>query len=150
MPEELLGKYDLITMFHLLEHLIAPVELLSKVRKMLKPGGLLVLELPNYDNSMMEISREFHDFFFIRDHVSYYTPETVMIPLREAGFKNIKVSGVQLYGLTNHMNWIINKGPQLRKPAYESCEGMKWIEEIYKDRLEQTVKSEYMKVFCKN
>jgi len=148
VPDELLEKYDLITMFHLLEHLIMPIDLLTKVRKMLRPGGILVLELPNYANRMMEISKEFHDFFFIRDHVSYYTPDTVLLPIKAAGYRNIKVSGVQLYGLTNHMNWIINKGPQLTMPSYESCKGMKWIEDIYKAELEKTVSSEYMKVIC--
>ena len=150
VPLELVGKYDLITMFHLLEHLINPVELLVKVQKMLKPNGILVLELPNYANSMMEISKEFHDFFFIRDHVAYYTPETVKIPLREAGFTDIMVNGVQIYGLTNHMNWILNKGPQLMSPSYESCEGMKWIEKIYRETLENELKSEYMSVIVRN
>ncbi len=148
VPSELTEKYDLITMFHLLEHLVMPIDLLKKVRKMLKPEGVLVLELPNYANRMMEISREFHDFFFIRDHVSYYTPDTVIIPIKAAGYRNIGISGVQLYGLTNHMNWIINKGPQLTKPSYESCSGMRWIEDIYKAQLEKTVSSEYMKVIC--
>lgn len=149
VPEELEEKYDLITMFHLLEHLIKPVELLEKVRKMLKPDGILVLELPNYANSMMKISKEFHDFFFIRDHVAYYTPETVMRAVEGGGYKDVEIGGVQLYGLTNHMNWILNKGPQLLNPSYESCEGMKWIEEIYKRELERTLCSEYMYVIAR-
>ena len=48
VPSELTEKYDLITMFHLLEHLVMPIDLLKKVRKMLKQEGVLFFELPNY------------------------------------------------------------------------------------------------------
>ncbi|WP_411275230.1 class I SAM-dependent methyltransferase, partial [Daejeonella sp.] len=41
--------FDVITMFHVLEHLTAPAELLnSLVMSNLKPGGLLVAEVPNF------------------------------------------------------------------------------------------------------
>ena len=39
VPANLKEKYDLITMFHLLEHISKPKELLSKVSMLLKAGG---------------------------------------------------------------------------------------------------------------
>jgi SAM-dependent methyltransferase len=45
--EEVKGKYDLITMIHVLEHMNRPREVLEKVSKLLSPGGVLVIEVPN-------------------------------------------------------------------------------------------------------
>lgn len=148
VPEDIKNKYDLITMFHLLEHISKPYEFLRKVSQLLKKGGLLVIEVPNVANLMMEASKEFNDFFYIRDHVAYYTPELLSKTVEKVGFKVKKIQGNQVYGLTNHMNWIINGSPELTNPSYESCEPMKWIEKIYRDKLNESLKSEYMYIIA--
>lgn len=149
VPSDLVEKYNLITMFHILEHITKPVELLNKIAKMLKPEGFIVIEVPNIDNLMMHASEEFNDFFYIRDHVAYYSPEILKEIVETCGFKVVLQSGNQIYGLTNHMNWIINGCPELKNPSYESCESMKWIENIYKSRLNEELKSEYMYIIAK-
>ena len=83
------GQYDLITMFHLLEHLTAPVLFLSRLKALLKKGGTLVVELPNVDNIMMAASPQFNDFFYFRDHVAYYTPQQFVTVLEKSGFEVI-------------------------------------------------------------
>ena len=45
--DEVRGKYDLITMIHILEHLNKPKEMLRKVKDRLSPGGVLLIEVPN-------------------------------------------------------------------------------------------------------
>ena len=40
-------KFDLITMFHVLEHLEHPLRDLSHLGKLLKPGGYFVIEVPH-------------------------------------------------------------------------------------------------------
>lgn len=149
IPTELEGKYQLITMFHLLEHIITPFEFLKKVKNLLSNNGILVLELPNVSNSMMDISQEFNDFFYIRDHVAYYSPQIVKDLLERAGFCDIEIKGIQMHGLFNHVNWILNKEPQREKPDYIACEGMQWIEKIYKEELEKQIKSEYMYIIAR-
>ncbi|MGB4399459.1 MAG: class I SAM-dependent methyltransferase, partial [Daejeonella sp.] len=43
------SRFDVITMFHVLEHLQNPSELMSNlVKSNLKPGGLLIAEVPNF------------------------------------------------------------------------------------------------------
>ncbi len=149
VSDDLIEKYNLITMFHLLEHILKPHELLNKIAMMLKPDGLLVIEVPNIDNLMMLASKEFNDFFYIRDHVAYYRPDLLKKVVEECGFEILLQKGNQIYGLTNHMNWIINRRPELKNPSYESCEAMKWIEDVYKMRLNENLKSEYMYVIAK-
>lgn len=40
-------KFDVITLWHVLEHLPAPGQVLNKVKSLLKPDGLLVIAVPN-------------------------------------------------------------------------------------------------------
>ena len=47
------------------------------------------------------------------------------------------------------MNWIINGRPELENPSYESCESMKWIENIYKEKLNNDIRSEYMYIVAR-
>lgn len=46
---EIKQKYDIITLNKVLEHLPNPVETLKKVKKMLKPDGVIYIELPDGD-----------------------------------------------------------------------------------------------------
>lgn len=149
VPTNMKEKYNLVTMFHLLEHITKPKELLKKIAQLLKADGLLVVEVPNVNNIMMEASKEFNDFFFIRDHVAYYTPKLLKDVIEESGFEVVLQKGNQIYGLTNHMNWIINGRPELENPSYESCESMKWIENIYKEKLNNDIRSEYMYIVAR-
>ncbi len=47
--EELEGRLDLLTCFHVLEHDDNPHLMLSRLTRYLKPGGTLVIEVPNVD-----------------------------------------------------------------------------------------------------
>lgn len=148
VPESLKEKYDVITMFHILEHIVEPKKMLRKIKEMLVPGGRLVIEVPNVHNIMMDISPEFNDFFYIRDHVAYYTPELLNTVLEETGFQVLQQGGAQMYGIENHMNWIINKGPQLLKPSYKTNSHLLWLDDIYKNRLNNELKSEYIYIIA--
>lgn len=43
-------KFDLITMWHFLEHDYEPAETLSRARELLAPGGCIVIEVPRLDS----------------------------------------------------------------------------------------------------
>jgi len=49
--------YDLITMFHLLEHLVDPKEVLTQLYKKLKKGGKIIIEVPNSDDALLSLYR---------------------------------------------------------------------------------------------
>jgi cyclopropane fatty-acyl-phospholipid synthase-like methyltransferase len=44
--EEVEGKFDLITLIHVLEHCTRPLEMLAKISELLEDGGYLVVEVP--------------------------------------------------------------------------------------------------------
>jgi len=46
-------KYDLITVWHVLEHLVDPIAILRQLRSMLTPDGRIMVEVPNADNALL-------------------------------------------------------------------------------------------------
>jgi SAM-dependent methyltransferase len=65
------GTFDLVTLSHVLEHSTHPAGMLSRVRDLLKPGGHLILEIPNADfraNDLRERGNDApHITFFAKD-----------------------------------------------------------------------------------
>lgn len=149
IPNECIERYGTILAFHVIEHITEPVRFLKKMGEMMKMGGDLLLEMPNIDNILMDISPEFNDYNYIRDHVAYYTPELIKKVVEQAGFEVVTQKGVQIYGLINNMNWVINGKPQLTAPNYEAMPELKWIEDYYKKTLEDNIRSEFMYILAK-
>lgn len=70
--DELDGTYDVITMFHVLEHLRSPLEVFEKLHFHLKPGGTLFIEVPwALSNSISPSNRYF------KAHLHYFDTETL-------------------------------------------------------------------------
>ena len=78
-----------MTSFHLIEHITSPVYFLKKIQSLIKKDGYILLELPNIENTLMDLSPEFNDFNYIRDHVAYYSPKLIRRVVEEAGFEVI-------------------------------------------------------------
>jgi SAM-dependent methyltransferase len=49
-PSDRLEKYDIVSMFHVLEHMPDPLRAVSAAQMHLKPSGLLVIETPNIES----------------------------------------------------------------------------------------------------
>ena len=62
------GSFDGITLFHVLEHLPAPVESLSRLAAWLRPGGFLAVEVPNFESACEHPAHRFH-----RAHLFYFS-----------------------------------------------------------------------------
>lgn len=106
IPQEMIGKYDLVMALHLLEHLNSPVEYLRKLKPLLKKSGKLLIEVPNLDCYLCELSPEYKEFFYLYEHVSYYTINTLTMAFDKAGYKVSAAYTKELYSIENHINWI--------------------------------------------
>ncbi|MDD9954375.1 MAG: class I SAM-dependent methyltransferase [Candidatus Woesearchaeota archaeon] len=65
------------------EHLKNPHEVLRNVKKVLKEGGIGIIEVPSFEKAIKD--NRYYDIF--SDHVAYYTKRTMMKLLEEAGFE---------------------------------------------------------------
>src|SRR6185436_4002116 len=79
------GPYDVVTLWHVLEHLPEPRPMLQAVRRRLRPGGLLVVAVPNTDNLPMRAAYRVARLRPLplwepgarEPHVSHFTPATL-------------------------------------------------------------------------
>ncbi|MEW5739880.1 MAG: class I SAM-dependent methyltransferase [Myxococcota bacterium] len=82
-----LGTFDVITLWHVLEHLEHPVELLQELRGLLAPGGALVVSVPNFSSWQSGV---FTGGWFHLDpprHLLQFEPDTLEDCLKRAGFR---------------------------------------------------------------
>jgi len=131
-----IGRFDVITLFHVLEHMADPVLFLKNIKKLMNPNGILVCEVPNSNEMLLKECRAYFDFYWIRAHLNYFHYETLMLCLKKAGFEKIEIDFEQRYGLMNLCNWLNTGKPQIEKPIFEINDAYAQIENIYKKFLE--------------
>ncbi len=85
-------SFDLITIMHVLEHVSQPVDGVRQMRRLLKPGGLLFVEVPNTLNLNM-----FYDLLLF-EHLFHFPPETLAWFLGREGFDVVAHERDTAYG----------------------------------------------------
>jgi 2-polyprenyl-3-methyl-5-hydroxy-6-metoxy-1,4-benzoquinol methylase len=81
------GSFDAVSLFDVLEHLLQPVDTLRACARLLGPGGILFLYVPNYDSaSRLLMGKEAH-FIWPTHHLNYYTPTTIADLMAREGLR---------------------------------------------------------------
>lgn len=83
--------YDVITLFHCLEHLEDPLAALKDARRVLKPGGLLFVEVPNYGSWMRWFWGRYWLPLLIPQHLTHFDRESLSSVVIKAGFKRDEI-----------------------------------------------------------
>ncbi|MEK7073870.1 MAG: class I SAM-dependent methyltransferase [Patescibacteria group bacterium] len=65
--------FNVITCFDVLEHSKDLNENLYEIRRVLKPGGLLLVQAPNYESFMANITGDKWDWWCIPDHILHFS-----------------------------------------------------------------------------
>jgi SAM-dependent methyltransferase len=87
------NQFDAISMFDVLEHLSSPLEYMRETLRVLRPGGVLVIETPNVDGFFTRYwYRERADLVKPRAHICLYGPSSARRLLRLAGFRDFHIS----------------------------------------------------------
>ena len=105
------GSFDAVVFTEVLEHIATrdPVQVLRELRRVLRPGGLMIFSTPNVCNisniyALLHGRNIFWDkeiFYGSLDrHNREFTPSEVQRCFEEAGFTE-----VELWGLNDHSNW---------------------------------------------
>lgn len=77
-------KYDLITLFDVIEHFPDPVAELSALSELLAPGGRVFATTPQFGGRLSTEQGENY-FQFKQDHIFYFTPETLKLAFIRGG-----------------------------------------------------------------
>lgn len=81
------GHFTLVTMFHLLEHVPDPVGTLRAAHRVLAPGGHISVEVPNLHGFWRYVFGRYWLPWFIPQHLSHFSPQTLRRALELAGFE---------------------------------------------------------------
>lgn len=80
-------QFDCITLWDTLEHIVNPVELLTKLRHLLSNNGVLCFSTPNTDSFEWQIMGADHVQLLPPGHVNLYNTKNIEILLRASGFR---------------------------------------------------------------
>lgn len=138
------NSVDIITLFHVLEHFIDPIDELRKVYDKLKPGGRVIIEIPHARDfliSFLELD-SFKKFTFWSEHLILHTRESIQKLLDFVGFREVVVDGFQRYHFANHLHWLAQNKPgghikwgDLSTEALDRAYAEMLIEKDYSDTL---------------
>lgn len=109
-------KYDFICAFQVMEHVVDPIKFLQSLKEVIKPGGLIFIEVPNLYDPLMTVWNvpSYHTFYYHSAHLHYFTEASLRIVVKAAGFsaKSVDFHFLQDYNLLNQLHWIMNDSPQ--------------------------------------
>lgn len=105
------GNWDVIIMSHVLEHLMYPASIVRECERALRPGGLLVIEVPNDPEFILR--RQLHE-----PHVSFFERDSLCALITSASDKlEILASGTA--------------GPRIHRPLLPKLPGLAKLRRLY-------------------
>lgn len=90
------AQFDVVTLWHVLEHLRDPAAALREINRIIKADGLLAIAVPNIDSFQARLFREKWFHLDAPRHFFQFSPKTLGLFLKNAGF------AVQA---VNHCSW---------------------------------------------
>lgn len=84
------GSFDVVLLLDVLEHLVRRQEVLAEAKRVLRPGGTMIISLPKVDTRWKRRLRAAGLFYYTdRDHKIEYTDETLRDEIEKAGLEII-------------------------------------------------------------
>ncbi|MBI3860835.1 MAG: methyltransferase domain-containing protein [Planctomycetia bacterium] len=86
------ASFDAIYLWHVLEHIPTTAQALADARRMLRPGGILVIAVPNLESWQASVSR-YHWFHLdLPRHYVHISASWLKITLTDLGFRIVEVN----------------------------------------------------------
>ncbi|MBC8182067.1 class I SAM-dependent methyltransferase [candidate division KSB1 bacterium] len=96
-------KYDIVTLWDVLEHIDAGDKIIEKASRIIKDGGFLFLQIPQIDSFFAKL---FNGTWWAMglDHVNYFSKKTIKQLLSKYGFRTRKIkSSIELKNIYNYV-----------------------------------------------
>lgn len=94
------GSFDVITMWHSLEHVHRPLEVLQSAHELLAPGGKILVAVPNMASLPFKWFRSSWFALDLPRHLTHFTPKSLSAMMSRAGFLDVKVRSIR------HSDWL--------------------------------------------
>jgi len=106
--EDFKDSFDIITLFHVLEHLPDPIDMLKSLSKRIKRDGRIIIEVPNADDALLKLyeNKAFSRFTYWSCHLFLFNIRTLFMLADRSGLKINFIKQIQRYPLSNHLYWL--------------------------------------------
>ncbi|MDQ6642894.1 MAG: class I SAM-dependent methyltransferase [Chloroflexota bacterium] len=88
------GEFDLVILWHVLEHIHQPLPMLKEIGRILKPGGTLLVAVPNFGSWEAKMGRKGWFHLDVPRHLTHFTPRTLRRALNEV---DMTISGTNFF-----------------------------------------------------
>ncbi|MDO8623505.1 MAG: class I SAM-dependent methyltransferase [archaeon] len=83
-------KFDVVTLWDVLEHVSDPTKTLAKCNELMKDDGILIVNYPDYRSRVATLLGKKWPFY-LRVHLYYFDRKTIVKMLDKCGFKVLKI-----------------------------------------------------------
>lgn len=89
------GRFGIVMMSQVLEHLLEPNSAINKASGMLAPGGVLACAVPNYNSFLVKLlgTRD-NACLWVPEHVNYFTEKGLKTLVERNGFRVVKMEQI--------------------------------------------------------
>lgn len=81
------GSFDIITIWHVLEHVAKPEEYIAKIFDILDDHGRLIIEVPNFNSWSRGLTGKYWLGLDLDYHINFFTPKSLCSLLEKYRFK---------------------------------------------------------------
>jgi 2-polyprenyl-3-methyl-5-hydroxy-6-metoxy-1,4-benzoquinol methylase len=94
------SSFDVVTMWHSLEHVHHPLAILREAHRLLIPGGKIIVATPNIESMPFRVFGRSWFGLDLPRHLTHFTPRTLSAMLQAAGFRPDPVRQMR------HSDWL--------------------------------------------
>lgn len=125
-------SFDLITMWHVLEHVPQPEKYLQKIYKLLNKSGTLIIEVPNFKSWSRTFAAKYWLGLDLKYHLYFFTPAVLTQMLRNNYFSIVNIHSFSLeYSVFFSVQSIISRLTKTDNLFFQWLQGAKIKQSIY-------------------
>lgn len=102
---DLPNTYDMVTSYHVIEHLLEPLAQLRRCYELLNSGGVLLVETPNIKSLGARLRGRKWSHIIPPEHIIYFSPASLKYALKQAGFEKVVVYTVAPQVVESTAHW---------------------------------------------
>lgn len=81
------GGFDIVSMWHVLEHIPESDAYLTKIRSLIRPGGKFIVEVPNHNSWSRKLAGQYWLGWDIENHFHFFNPVSLRRLFESHGFE---------------------------------------------------------------